>query len=69
MVIQVNKSYKNQSSIGKHHATVVNSKVDMHSYLVEYSWQAQCLNIPRNPKTIVQDPYPLTVYTWNAKLN
>ena len=39
MVIKVNKSYKNQSLIGKHHAIIVNNKLDKHSYLVEYSWQ------------------------------
>ena len=39
MVIQVNKSDKNQNSICKCHAIVVNSKLDKHSYLVEYSQQ------------------------------
>ena len=61
MVIQVNKSYKNQSSIGKYCAAAVNSKLDKHSPLVEYSWQAHCLDALRYTKAIGQDPYPLAV--------
>ena len=37
MVIQVNKSYKNQRSIGKCCVIMENIKLDKHSYLVEYS--------------------------------
>ena len=54
---QVNKFYKNWSFIGKHCVTIESSKLDMHSYLVEYSWQAQCLDAPKYPKTVGQDPY------------
>ena len=61
MVIQVNKSCKNQSSIGKHHVIIGSSKLNMHSYLVKYSWQAWCLDTPMYPKSIGQDLYPLTV--------
>ena len=61
MVIQVNKSYKNLSAIGKHCVIIGNSKLDKHSYLVEYSWQAQCLDALRYPKGVGQDPYPLTI--------
>ena len=58
MAIQVNKSYKNQSSIGKCHVSIVNSKLDKYSYLVEYSWQAWSLDTLKYPKTIGQDPLP-----------
>ena len=66
MVIQINKSYKNQSLIGKHHTIVGNSKLDKHTYLVEYSWQAKCLDAPKYPRTVEQD---LTVLTWKPEPN
>ena len=40
---------------------VENSQLDKHSYLVEYSWQALCLDALRYPKTVGQDPYPIAV--------
>ena len=43
MVIQVNKSYKNWSSIGKCCVIVENSKQHKHSYLVEY-WHITTLH-------------------------
>ena len=61
MVFQVNKSSKNWSLIGKCCAIIGYSKLDKHSYLVEYSCQTQCLDAPRYPKTVVQEPYPIAV--------
>ena len=61
MVIQVNKSYKNQSSIGKHHVLIETSELNKYSYLVEYSWQTQCLDTLRYAKTIGHNPCLLAV--------
>ena len=55
MAIQANKSYKNQSLA----VITENSKLNKHSHLVEYSWQTWCLEAPRYPTTVGQDPYHL----------
>ena len=47
--------------ISKHCAIIGNNKLDKHSYLVEYTWQAQSLDLLMYPKSVGQDPYPLTV--------
>ena len=52
MVMQVNKSYKNGSLISKHCVIIENSKLEKHSYLVEYSWHVKCLDVLRYSKTI-----------------
>ena len=70
MVIEVNKSYKNESPIGKCQAIIENSKLGKQSYLIEYSCQAQGLDAPRYPKTVGQGPYLLTINrNPNLKLN
>ena len=61
MVIKVSRSYKNESLIGICCAIIEDSKLEKHSYLVQYSWQVQCLDTLRYPKTIGQDIYPLAV--------
>ena len=55
MVIQVNKSYKKWAQL-VNVVFIENSKLDKHSYLVEYSYQASCLDAQRYPKTVAQDP-------------
>ena len=59
IVIKVNKSYKTWSSISKCCVIIEKSKLNKHSHLVEYSWQVQCLDALRYPKTVGQDRYPV----------
>ena len=72
MAIQANKFHKNGSLISKCHVIVENSKLNMYSHLVEYSWQTKCLDTLRYTEvshTIelsLQSPFHLSLMVHNC---